>query len=70
MKKRTNGEDMQLCRLMVIIQDDEVSLLHKSVKDFLIGPGNRHFICEPTAYTSFAYRCVDYLMSQFGLDSK
>jgi hypothetical protein len=37
-------EEIELCRLMVIVQNDKVLLLHKSVKDFLVGSDNEHFI--------------------------
>ncbi|KAF7588768.1 hypothetical protein BBP40_005234 [Aspergillus hancockii] len=32
-------EDIEMCRLMIIVQDDIVRLLHKSVRDFLLREG-------------------------------
>jgi hypothetical protein len=55
-------EEIEQCRLMVIIQDNKVLLLHKSVKDFLVGSDNGHFIHELRAHADFAYRCIDYLL--------
>jgi ankyrin repeat protein len=55
-------DDIELCRLMVIVQNDKVLLLHKSVKDFLVSSDNGHFIHELSAHANFAYRCIDYLL--------
>src|SRR4029077_16815877 len=46
----------------VIVQDDKVLLLHKSVRDFLVGSDNEHFIFQLRAHANFAYRCIDYLL--------
>ncbi|PVH72154.1 hypothetical protein DL98DRAFT_433760 [Cadophora sp. DSE1049] len=57
-------EHLASCRLMVIIQDGEVLLLHQFVKDFLVGAGTDHFN-ELEAHAYLAYRCVDLLIEQF-----
>jgi hypothetical protein len=54
-------EEVEVCRLMVIIQDGNVMLiLYKSVKDFLIS-SNELIIHKLRAHSRFAYRCIDYL---------
>ncbi|KAH6975574.1 vegetative incompatibility protein HET-E-1 [Ilyonectria destructans] len=58
-------EQIASCRLMIIIQDEKVLLLHQSVKDFLAGAGAGHFINELEAHAHLAYRCVDLLIEQF-----
>ncbi|KAH7124601.1 vegetative incompatibility protein HET-E-1 [Dactylonectria macrodidyma] len=58
-------EEIASCRLMVIIQDDKVLLLHQSVKDFLVGSDNDHFINMFEAHADLAYRCVDLLIERF-----
>jgi DNA polymerase III delta prime subunit len=53
--------DVESCRLLVIIQEEKVFLLHKSVKDFLM----RHAclpVDELATHARLAYRCVDYLL--------
>ncbi|KAF4455375.1 Vegetative incompatibility protein HET-E-1 [Fusarium austroafricanum] len=53
------------CRLMVIIQDEKVLLLHQSVKDFLAGAGAGHFINDLEAHAHLAYRCVNLLIKEY-----
>ncbi|KAK4205472.1 hypothetical protein QBC40DRAFT_36074 [Triangularia verruculosa] len=53
------------CRLMVIIQDEKVFLLHQSVRDYLVGTGPNHFIDKLEAHARLAYRCVELLIEQF-----
>lgn len=55
-------EQVASCRLMVIVQDEEVLLLHQSVRDFLVGVGADHLIDELEAHAHLAYRCVDLLI--------
>jgi hypothetical protein len=50
---------------MVIIQDEEVLLLHQSVKDYLVGVGPGCFIDKYEAHARLAYRYVDVLIEQF-----
>jgi DNA polymerase III delta prime subunit len=58
-------EQIASCRLMVIIQDEKVLLLHQSVKDYLLGAGAGFFINTLEAHAHLAYRCVDLLIEQF-----
>lgn len=57
-------EEIEACRLMVVIQDENVLLLHKSIREFLVGDGPRHFINELEAHANVAYRCVDIFIKQ------
>ncbi|KAF7180704.1 hypothetical protein CNMCM7691_009995 [Aspergillus felis] len=59
-------EDVFDCRLLVVIQDDRVILLHKSVKDFLTRYQNVHIINEQLAHAEFVSRCIDVLMQRLG----
>ncbi|KAI9035505.1 uncharacterized protein KD926_003433 [Aspergillus affinis] len=54
-------EDIELCRLMVIVQDGIVRLLHKSVRDFLLrrGEDGGQLIDHLRAHARLAYRCLD-----------
>ncbi|KAJ5885094.1 hypothetical protein N7495_009604 [Penicillium taxi] len=58
-------EYIESCRLLVIIQDEDVLLLHQSVKDYLVGTGSGFFIKLSEAHARLAYRCVDMLIEQF-----
>ncbi|KAF1954893.1 hypothetical protein CC80DRAFT_448618 [Byssothecium circinans] len=58
-------EEVASCRLIVIVQDEKVLLLHQSAKDFLVGPGADHFVNVFKAHATFAYRCVDHLIRHF-----
>lgn len=55
-------EDVVDCRLLVVIQDDRVMLLHKSVKDFLTHSQNVHVINEQLAHAELVSCCIDALM--------
>lgn len=55
-------DEIHSCRLLVIIQNDKVQLLHKSTKDFLTGSNSKHFINEFAANAMLAYCCVDRLL--------
>ncbi|KAK4068207.1 uncharacterized protein Triagg1_7450 [Trichoderma aggressivum f. europaeum] len=50
------------CRLLVIIQDEKVQLLHQSVRDFLVGPGSNSFVDRLNAHVSAASRCINFLV--------
>ncbi|KAK1452526.1 pfs domain-containing protein, partial [Colletotrichum melonis] len=50
------------CRLMVVIQDEKVLLLHQSVKDFLHKEG---LINDLKAHAELAYRSLDLLIKEF-----
>ncbi|KAJ5641398.1 PfsNACHTand Ankyrin domain protein [Penicillium lividum] len=58
-------EYIESCRLMVIIQNEKVHLLHKSIRDYLIGASSGNFIQELKAHAHLAYRCVDRIIAQF-----
>ncbi|GKT92452.1 ankyrin domain protein [Colletotrichum tofieldiae] len=58
-------DQIESCRLMVVIQEEKVLLLHQSVKDFLTGPEAGHFINDLKAHADLAYRCVDLLIERF-----
>ncbi|KAK4085608.1 uncharacterized protein Triagg1_598 [Trichoderma aggressivum f. europaeum] len=53
------------CRLMIIVQDEKVLLLHQSVKDYLVGTNSRYFIDELEAHANIVHRCVSLLMEEF-----
>ncbi|KAJ4855373.1 ankyrin repeats (3 copies) domain-containing protein [Trichoderma breve] len=53
------------CRLIIIVQDEKVLLLHQSVKDYLVGTSSGYFIDELEAHANIAYRCVCLLMEEF-----
>ncbi|KAH8889903.1 hypothetical protein GQ53DRAFT_794963 [Thozetella sp. PMI_491] len=57
-------EEVESCRLMVIVQENKVLLLHQSVKDFLVGSSAAHFN-EFEAHARLAHRCVDQLTRDF-----
>jgi len=52
------------CRLMVVVQDDMVHLLHKSVKDFLTRSKYDRLFHHLVAHAHFAERCIDYLLDR------
>ncbi|KAM3453872.1 hypothetical protein MY8738_009194 [Beauveria namnaoensis] len=58
-------EYIESCRLMVVIQDETVLLLHQSVKDYLIKAGEKARFSEFQAHADLAYRCIDHLIEQF-----
>ncbi|KAL4879276.1 hypothetical protein BJY04DRAFT_220396 [Aspergillus karnatakaensis] len=55
-------EDIEMCRLMIIIQDDTVRLLHKSVKDFLLGDRKNRIIDALKAHAILANKCISQLI--------
>ncbi|KAH7161129.1 hypothetical protein EDB81DRAFT_943854 [Dactylonectria macrodidyma] len=58
-------EEIESCRLMVVVQDDTVLFLHQSVKDFLIRPSGsdgQRLVHELQAHATLATRCIDYLI--------
>ncbi|EJP62037.1 vegetative incompatibility protein HET-E-1 [Beauveria bassiana ARSEF 2860] len=58
-------EYIESCRLMVVIQDETVLLLHQSVKDYLIKDVEKAHFSEFQAHADLAYRCIDHLIEQF-----
>lgn len=55
-------EYIESCRLMIIIQEENVLLLHKSVKDYLFRSCS---VLEAEAHARLAYRCIDLLTETF-----
>ncbi|KAJ3499726.1 hypothetical protein NLG97_g98 [Lecanicillium saksenae] len=58
-------EYVESCRLMVVIQDGKVLLLHQSVKDYLVTAGDQARFSELQVHADLAYRCLDHLIEQF-----
>ncbi|KAN0077667.1 hypothetical protein V8E54_005971 [Elaphomyces granulatus] len=59
---RFTQEDIEMCRLMIIVQDGIVRLLHKSVRDFLIDSGGGSPINNLTAHATLANRCISHIL--------
>ncbi|KAJ0413038.1 hypothetical protein BJY00DRAFT_320196 [Aspergillus carlsbadensis] len=55
-------EDIELCRLIIIIQDNTVRLLHKSVTDFLLRQRENRPIHDLKAHAMLANRCISHLL--------
>lgn len=55
-------DDIAMCRLMVIVQDDFVRLLHKSVKDFVLETESGNVTKIRRAHATLSYRCISYLI--------
>ncbi|KAG9249645.1 uncharacterized protein F5Z01DRAFT_473127 [Emericellopsis atlantica] len=55
------------CRLMIVVQDEKVLLLHQSVKDFLLGDiGSKlRFVNQLQTHNELANRCVECLIEKF-----
>ncbi|KAK2608999.1 hypothetical protein QQS21_002479 [Conoideocrella luteorostrata] len=64
-RTRFMRDDIESCRLMVVIQDGKVLLLHQSVKDFLYKATESTNFNEFKAHARLAYRCIDYLIQEF-----
>ncbi|KAL3456597.1 hypothetical protein BJX64DRAFT_293931 [Aspergillus heterothallicus] len=60
-------EDIEMCRLMVIVQDGIVRFLHKSVKDFLMrkGEGDSNIVDDLKAHAMLAYRCLNTWLDNY-----
>lgn len=58
-------EYIESCRLMVVIQDEKVHLLHQSVKDYLIKACDQACFNELQAHADLASRCLHHLIEQF-----
>ncbi|KAN0071991.1 Pfs, NACHT, and ankyrin domain protein, partial [Elaphomyces granulatus] len=56
---RFTQEDIEMCRLMIIVQDGIVRLLHKSVRDFLVGYKK---INDLKAHATLANRCISHVL--------
>jgi hypothetical protein len=57
-------DTIDLCRLMVIVQDEHVLLLHTSVKDFLVNSTKEIDFLE--ANSALSYRCINRLIQSYG----
>ncbi|KAK4074614.1 hypothetical protein Purlil1_12943 [Purpureocillium lilacinum] len=66
---RFTTEIIAACRLMIVLQDDKVLLLHQSVRDFLVDDAgsSKGFISELETHSRLASRCVDCLIERFSL---
>ncbi|PWI63974.1 hypothetical protein PCL_01574 [Purpureocillium lilacinum] len=60
------------CRLMVVVQDNKVLLLHQSVRDFLASEAGNIgcSVSEQEAHNRLASRCVDYLTARYSLHGR
>src|SRR4029077_13153118 len=55
-------EDIEMCRLMIIVQDGIVRLLHKSVRDFLVDSRGGSLINDLKAHAALANRCISHVL--------
>jgi hypothetical protein len=55
-------EDIEMCRLMLVVQDGYVRLLHTSVRDFLIQSPRLGPMIEAEAHAKLASRCISYFL--------
>ncbi|KAN0070390.1 hypothetical protein V8E54_011259 [Elaphomyces granulatus] len=55
-------EDIEMCRLMIIVQDGIVRLLHKSVRDFLVNSRGGSPINDLKAHAMLANRCISHVL--------
>lgn len=58
-------ELIELCRLIIVIQDEHVRLLHKSVKDFLVK--EELDIEEIKAHADMANHCINHILDAIGI---
>ncbi|KAN0077840.1 hypothetical protein V8E54_006144 [Elaphomyces granulatus] len=59
---RFTQEDIEMCRLMIIVQDGIVRLLHKSVRDFLVDSRGGNLINDLKAHATLANRCISHVL--------
>ncbi|KAN0078747.1 hypothetical protein V8E54_005260 [Elaphomyces granulatus] len=59
---RFTQEDIEMCRLMIIVQDGIVRLLHKSVRDFLVDSRGGSPINDLKAHATLANRCISHVL--------
>ncbi|KAF9891463.1 hypothetical protein FE257_003929 [Aspergillus nanangensis] len=52
---------VDMCRLMIVVQDQHVQLLHKSVKDFLLK--ERDEIDDLKTHADLASHCIDHMIN-------
>lgn len=63
-RERFVRDQIASCRLMVIIQDERVLLLHQSVKDYLLNPDSDYAIDPLKAHADLAYGCINILANK------
>ncbi|QKX58041.1 uncharacterized protein TRUGW13939_05161 [Talaromyces rugulosus] len=56
-------EVIDMCHLMIVVKDDIVRLLHKSMKDFLLRVQGGNLINLSRENATLAYRCINYFLS-------
>ena len=59
---RFTQEDIEMCRLMIIVQDGIVRLLHKSVRDFLVDSRGGSPVNDLKAHAMLANRCIGHVL--------
>jgi hypothetical protein len=60
-------DHVDLCRLMIVVQDEHVRLLHKSVKDFLVGES---LGCDKLRTNAdMANQCIDHILHCAGISN-
>ncbi|KAN0077851.1 hypothetical protein V8E54_006155 [Elaphomyces granulatus] len=55
-------EDIEMCRLMIIVQDGIVRLLHKSARDFLVESRGGSLINDLKAHATLVNRCISHVL--------
>ncbi|KAK2616717.1 hypothetical protein QQS21_000329 [Conoideocrella luteorostrata] len=53
------------CRLLVVIRNRRVVLLHQSVKEYLLKADQKTAFAELQAHANLAYHCLDHLIRRF-----
>ncbi|KAL2842123.1 hypothetical protein BJX68DRAFT_278469 [Aspergillus pseudodeflectus] len=56
-------EDIEMCRLMIVVENGIVRLLHKSVKDFLLSARDGTLLDELKVHATLASRCIRHLIA-------
>ncbi|KAK2590299.1 hypothetical protein QQS21_012025 [Conoideocrella luteorostrata] len=58
-------EHIESCRLLVVIHNETVQLLHQSVRDYLLKASDKTHFNELQAHADLAYRCISCIMEVF-----
>ncbi|KAL3458987.1 nucleoside phosphorylase domain-containing protein [Aspergillus heterothallicus] len=61
-------EDIEMCRLMLVVENGYVRLLHNSVRDFLVQSPGSGLMSEPAAHAVLATRCIAYFLDSLRRD--
>ncbi|KAL2833157.1 purine and uridine phosphorylase [Aspergillus pseudoustus] len=56
-------EDIEMCRLMIVVENGIVRLLHKYVKDFLLSARDGTLLDELKVHATLASRCIHHLIA-------